>query len=223
VCWIALLILLHVFELITPLYIVPFLVLFFISILLWIRNKNNALGFSSLIQRMTIPGLLIFSISNFSIFVQRIDFKLTKIDAQVIEQTTSEDELVALEWISHHSDQDAIVATNRSLCESSPLCVRESSSHLVSAVSQRRILLEGPYFVPSSMTLSGTYQEWALSRAKTSLGFVDTPSKLLAEQLANYGVTVIYVQKSATDTTSWEPWASIVYENQSAAVLILNS
>ena len=73
------------------------------------------------------------------------------------------------------------------------------------------------------MTLSGTYPEWALSRAKLSLGFVDTPSKLLAEQLANYGVTVIYVQKSATDTTSWEPWASIVYENQSAAVLILNS
>lgn len=222
VCWIALLILLHVFELSTPLYIVPLLVLFFISILLWIQNKKNALGFSSLIQIMAIAGLLIFSISNFSIFVQRIDFKLTKIDAQVIEQTTSKDELEALAWISHHSDQDAIVATNRSLCESSPLCLRESSSHLVAAVSQRRILLEGPYFVPSSMTLSGTYQEWALSRVKLSLGFIDAPSKLLGEQLASYGVTIVYVQKSATQARSWEPWASTVYENQSAAVLILN-
>jgi hypothetical protein len=72
------------------------------------------------------------------------------------------------------------------------------------------------------MTLSGTYQEWALSRAKLSLGFIDAPSKLLGEQLASYGVTIVYVQKSATQARSWEPWASTVYENQSAAVLILN-
>jgi hypothetical protein len=172
---------------------------------------------------MTIPGLIIFSIANFLTFVQRIDFKLIQIDPQIIEQTASEGELTALNWISHNSKQDVIIATNRSLCEDGLLCEHESSSHLVSAVSRRRVLLEGPYFVPSSRALNGGYEDWASLRAKLSLGFVDIPSKLLAEQLANYGVTVIYVQKSATDTTSWEPWASIVYENQSAAVLILNS
>ena len=187
------------------------------------RSKDTTPGFSPLIQKMTMPGLIIFSVANFSTFVQKIDFKLTPIKPQIIEQTASEDELSALNWISRHSKQDVIVATNRSLCEDGPLCEHESSSYLVSAVSRRRVLLEGPYFVPSSMALNGGYEEWASLRAKLSIGFVESPSKLLADQLTEYGVTVIYVHKGSTGMNSWEPWATTVYENPSAAVLMLNS
>jgi hypothetical protein len=221
--WITILLISHLIDSKTLQYFTPLLVLFFTSILIWMRSKDTTPGFSPLIQKMTIPGLVIFSIANFLTFVQRIDFKLTQIDPQIIEQTASEGELTALNWISHNSKQDVIVATNRSLCEDGLLCEHESSSHLVSAVSRRRVLLEGPYFVPSSRALNGGYEDWASLRARLSIGFVESPSKLLADQLTEYGVTLIYVQKSSSDMKSWEPWATTVYENPSAAVLMLNS
>jgi hypothetical protein len=223
VSWITILLISHLIDSKTLQYFTPLLVLFSTSILIWMRSKDTTPGFSPLIQKMTIPGLVIFSIANFLTFVQRIDFKLTQIDPQIIEQTASEGELTALNWISHNSKQDVIVATNRSLCEDGLLCEHESSSHLVSAVSRRRVLLEGPYFVPSSRALNGGYEDWASLRARLSIGFVESPSKLLADQLTEYGVTLIYVQKSSSDMKSWEPWATTVYENPSAAVLMLNS
>ena len=223
ILWITLSTLLHLFDLKTPQYLVPLSLLIITTVIVWVRNRSTTFKLRSLVQLMAMPGILIFSIANFLAFAQKIDFKLMRTDSELIEATTAQDELIALSWISSHSPQETIVATNRSLCEWNPQCQYDDSSHLVAAVSRRRVLLEGPYFVHQSRRADGTYQEWASLRAKISLGFVDSPTKQLTKQLASYGVTILYVQKSATQTRSWEPWASTVYENQSAAVLLLNS
>jgi hypothetical protein len=165
---------------------------------------------------------VIFLSFNFLSFVQRINFSPAKPTDYSIEVTASEQDLEALKWIDESLPDDSMIATNRLLCLDNVLCGENSGSHLVSAVSRRRLLIEGPRFIPRARTAVGEYQAWALQRARLSVGFINQPSALNSEQLKNYGVSIIYVQKSATTTNSWEPWASIAFENDSAAVLVLN-
>ena len=200
-------------------YVLPILIVIGLS-MVNIRRLHFSLG--RIAENTFILSLVIFLSFNFLSFVQRINFSPAKPTDYFIELTASEQELEALMWIDESLPDNSVVATNRLLCLDNVLCGENSGSHLVSAVSRRKLLLEGPRFIPRARTAVGEYQAWASLRARISVGFINQPSALFVQQLQNYGVSIIYVQKSATTTNSWEPWASIAFENDSAAVLVLN-
>ena len=200
-------------------YSLPILIVIGLSI---INIRKLHFSFGHIAENTFVLALVIFFSFNFLSFVQRINFSPAKPTDYFIELTASEQELEALRWIDESVPNDSVVATNRLLCLDNVLCGENSGSHLVSAVSRRKLLLEGPRFIPRARTAVGEYQAWASLRARVSVGFINQPSALFTQQLKNYGVSIIYVQKSATTTSSWEPWASIAFENDSAAVLVLN-
>ena len=200
-------------------YALPILIVIGLSIVNF-RRSHFSLGQTA--NNTFLLSIVIFMSFNFLSFVQRINFSPDKPTDYFIELTASEQELEALRWIDQSLPDDSVLATNRLLCLDNVLCGENSGSHLVSAVSRRKLLLEGPRFIPRARTAVGEYQAWASLRARVSVGFINQPSALFVQQLKNYGVSIIYVQKSATTTNSWEPWASIAFENDSAAVLVLN-
>jgi hypothetical protein len=172
-------------------------------------------------SRIAQLGIVIFAITTFSSFIQRIDFSPPAPGNSVTSEIASDGEIEALGWIDSHLPQSAIIATNRSLCGSSVSCSSQSGSHLVSAVSRRSVLLEGPRFIPSAVSPDGTYTNWARDRAKASLEFISTPDQVNTQQLTDYGVTYVYVSKTTQLPTNWEPWAKIIFENETSLVLHL--
>lgn len=119
----------------------------------------------------------------------------------------------ALAWLGREAGVDDVVATNRFCSDDAaryPDCYAAWS--LVAATTGRRVYVEIPefaYFVTPAMA----------ERVQVSVAFVDAPSAETARKLSTASVSWVYVDKAVTDARSWEPWASIEYENDRAAVL----
>ena len=228
--WMGLLFLLHqsrsvleqnFYSVNTFTYLIPLAVFVVTLALVLIQKQATGTNEHTKYSRIAQLGLVIFTLATFSSFIHRIDFSPPAPSNSVTSEIASAGEIEALSWINKHLPQSAILATNRSLCESSVSCTSQSGSHLVSAISQRRVLLEGPRFIPSAVLPDGTYTSWALDRAKASLEFISTPNQVNTQQLADYGVTDVYVSKTTQLPTTWEPWAKIIFENGTSFVLHL--
>jgi hypothetical protein len=202
-------------------YLIPLVVFAIALTLILFRKQTKGANNYTKYSRITQIGIVIFAFATFASFIQRIDFSPPAPSKLTISEIGSAGEIEALSWINKHLPQSAILATNRSLCNSSVSCSSQSGSHLVSAISQRRVLLEGPKFVLSAVYSDGTYSPWALDRSKASLGFVSTPNQVNAQQLSGYGVTDVYVSKTTRLPTTWEPWAEVIFENTTSLVLHL--
>jgi len=211
----------HFYSVQTFTYLIPLVVFVVTLTLILIQNQTTDTNHCTKYSRIAQIGIVIFTFSTFTSFIQRIDFSPASPSESAILDIASADEIETLSWINKHLPQSAILATNRSLCDLDVSCSSQSGSHLVSAVAQRRVLLEGPRFIPSAVLTDGTYATWALDRAKVSLGFVSTPNQLDTQQLSDYGVTDVYVLKTTQLPTTWEPWAKIIFENETSLVLHL--
>jgi hypothetical protein len=98
---------------------------------------------------------------------------------------------------------------------------------LLSALSQRQILLEG-----NSTGLPNDTQ-WVDERKILSEEFIVTPTQEMADRLYELGVRWHYVELNYIETPSgweplelaqqrtWEPWAEVVYRNSTVVVLKL--
>lgn len=202
-------------------YLIPLAVFVVTLALVLIQKQATGLNTHTKYSRIAQLGIVIFAITTFSSFIQRIDFSPPAPGNSVTSEIASDGEIEALGWIDSHLPQSAIIATNRSLCGSSVSCSSQSGSHLVSAVSRRSVLLEGPRFIPSAVSPDGTYTNWARDRAKASLEFISAPDQVNTQQLTDYGVTYVYVSKTTQLPTNWEPWAKIIFENETSLVLHL--
>jgi len=228
--WLGLLLIIHLsktfleqrfYSVQTFTYLIPLAVFVVIFTLVCIRKQAAAKNDFTKYSRVAHIGFIIFTFATFTSFVQRIDFSPTSPSNSAISEIASAGEIEALSWINTHIPETAILATNRSLCESSVSCSSQSGSHLVSAISHRRVLLEGPRFIPSAVFADGMYTPWALKRATASLGFIMMPNRVNTQQLASYGVTYVYVSKTTQTLSTWEPWAEVIFENATSLVLHL--
>jgi hypothetical protein len=228
--WLGLLLLIHLsktfleqrfYSVQTFTYLIPLAVFVVILTLVCIRKQATANNDFTKYSRVAQIGFIIFTFTTFTSFVQRIDLSPASPSDSAVSEIASAGEIEALSWIDKHVPQSVTLATNRSLCESSVSCNSQSGSHLVSAISQRRVLLEGPRFIPSSVSADGIYTPWALKRATASLGFIMMPNRVNTQQLADYGVTYVYVSKTAQTPTTWGPWAEVIFENTTSLVLHL--
>jgi hypothetical protein len=202
-------------------YLIPLAVFVVTLALVLIQKQATGSNEYTKYSRIAQLGIVIFTLATFSSFIQRIDLSPASPSDSAVSEIASAGEIEALGWINKHLPQSAILATNRSLCDLDVSCSSQSGSHLVSAISRRSVLLEGPRFIPSAVSPDGTYTTWARDRAKASLEFISTPDQVNTQQLTENGVTYVYVSKTTQTPTTWEPWAEVVFENETSVVLHL--
>jgi hypothetical protein len=67
------------------------------------------------------------------------------------------------------------------------------------------------------------YPDWVQDRVSTTLNFINRPSAENSRRLTSLGVSWVFVQKSGTTVREWEPWAEVLFENDDALILHLES
>jgi hypothetical protein len=124
-----------------------------------------------------------------------------------IENLASRSERDAYEWIRENVSEGAILATNRYLCRKTVTCNEyvadnsRNSSHLVSALTRRRLLIEGPRFLVNVKYWNSNYPDWAKYRVELSLGLIESAEKKSVEELKSVGVTHYVLHIPSLDAT----------------------
>ena len=133
----------------------------------------------------------------------------------------------AMLWLQHSSNRNDLVATNFVAGEkvedfftygSFP-----SSNLAISAISRRRVLVEG-----DSNGNVGLYSKtavppnWLRERIMMSHQFASRPNLKSAKYMKTMRINWFVVDKSKQMPTTWEPYASIAFENSEVIILKLN-
>ena len=139
------------------------------------------------------------------------------------ETVASTTDLSSLDWVRSNVSENDILATNRFLCDQDLACGYDDSSFLISAVSGRRVLIEGPRFVVGGRP----YPEWVTDRISLSVGFANAPTDTLFVELQRFNVRWFYLDTnfitSGIDPISnpWDKWATVVFRSSNVYVLKL--
>lgn len=148
---------------------------------------------------------------------------LTKDPYHFTESVASTTDLESLDWVRENVNSTNILATNRFLCIQEVPCSFDDSSFLISAVSRRRVLIEGPRFVIGGMP----YPVWVKDRIQASVDFANSPSYETWLQLKNFDVDWFYLDTNFITSelnpmnTPWNEWATVAYHNSNVYILKL--
>ena len=205
--------------------IVQFIVAAAVAVLiLRVRSQKNRSPQYGILGVLVVSTLIAaFNFSQFETGLRQLAGKAT-----VSEFNAPSSDIEAALWLRKNSAKTEVFTSNRYLCRDSLVCQNgdpnSGSSHLISAISQRRSLIEGPRFlVPTPYVVSNAYPAWVQDRVSTSLNFIDHPSSQNFRGLTSLGVTWVYVQKSGTSVRDWQPWAEVLFENRDVLILRLKS
>ena len=146
------------------------------------------------------------------------------------EQYTSTDrvaatkDLQALSWLRNSSPDNAIVVTNRYLCQEPSSCLYDDSSFLISAVGRRRVFVEGPRFVAGGRP----YPDWITERVRTSIRFAESPTHQDLKSLQKMGVSWVFIDEEflhsgSFDESKWFEFGKVRYRNQGIVIVELDS
>ena len=168
----------------------------------------------SLDSRITFTFMLFCSLIGVSsgIFV----FQSIREDTyRFTESVASTTDLQSLDWVRSNVEKEDILATNRFLCNQETPCTFDDSSFLISAVSRRRVLIEGTRFVAGLRP----YPNWAKDRIQKSIDFANSPSEKSWSQLKFFEVGWFYLDTNFVtpdldiSNNTWGPWATVAYHN----------
>ena len=214
-----------------PYLAIYFVILIFPIIFKLLTSNKNWLGRQSISVAI---GILLSTSMVGSQINHRVDFaKLamsasSKSEPQFVKWnhlSGSPDQIAAINWIKSNTQANEMIATNRR-CQQMSFCGTPKWK-LLSALSQRQILLEG-----NSTGLPNDTQ-WVDERKILSEEFIVTPTQEMADRLYELGVRWHYVELNYIETPSgweplelaqqrtWEPWAEVVYRNSTVVVLQL--
>ena len=139
------------------------------------------------------------------------------------ETVASTTDLSSLDWVRSNVSDNDILATNRFLCNQDSACEYDDSSFLISAVSGRRVLIEGPRFVVGGRP----YPDWVTDRIKLSVTFANAPTDALFVELQRFNVRWFYLDTnfitSGIDPLAnpWNKWGTIAFHSSNIYVLKL--
>lgn len=120
----------------------------------------------------------------------------------------------ALTWLRNNSHENDVIATNRFCIPNLDPCNKKW--YLASAISRRRLLIEGfGYGLSSSESVSV-----ASERMINSMEFGRRPNQHLWKYLNSFNVKWFIVDAAAGRVTdSWEPYATVIYQNSEMKIL----
>lgn len=139
------------------------------------------------------------------------------------ETVASTTDLSSLDWVRLNVDESDILATNRFLCNQDIACEFDDSSFLISAVSGRRVLIEGPRFVVGGRP----YPDWVMDRIKLSVAFANAPTDALFAELQGFNVRWFYLDTNFITSgidpsvSPWNKWATVAFHSSNVYVLKL--
>lgn len=130
--------------------------------------------------------------------------------------TGSTDHLEVLNWVRNSTKADDVIAINRFCIPGVDYCIMKWQ--LVSAISHRRVLLEGGYGSPGNLQ-AGEIQD----RFNISSQFANSPDVASLKHLCNRGVSwFFYDSYGITPRVEWFPYATVKMSNESVSLLELN-
>jgi hypothetical protein len=127
----------------------------------------------------------------------------------------SEDHLEILDWIRANTADTEVVATNRFCIPGSSPC--NSKWQLVSAVSHRRMFIEGGYWFgePTDMATK--------KKVDSCIRFAANPTFVDWSFLVANGVNYFFVDHAVNPRLpDWQPYATEIVSNKSVTLLRLN-
>ena len=190
-------------------------------------------------DRVRIFIFVVAILLTFSIFGDQIQRRTTFASSAISYTSSSEpqfvmwnhlagdaDQVAAFKWIRGNTPHDDIIATNRR-CLTKTFCGPPFKWMLASGLSQRQILIEG--------TTTGLPDKtaWIEEEINLSTKFASKPTKAMANRLYELGVRWHYVELNFIETPTgleplelaqqrtWDPWAEVVYRNNTVVVLKL--
>ena len=157
-----------------------------------------------------------------------VDLKIGRDHGGLAKPTTSYEFRDAMLWLQQNSKQDDLVATNFIAGED----VRDfftnakfpSSNLAISAVSRRRVLVEGDAWGNVGLVFNDrqTIPNFLHDRIIMSHLFAKKPTIESATYMRQMKINWFVVDKSKQMPTTWEPYASIAFENSEVIILKLN-
>ncbi len=158
-----------------------------------------------------------------------VDLQVGRINNDQAKPTTSYLFRDAMLWLQHNSIQDDLVATNFIAGEK----IRDfftnasfpSSNLAISAVSRRRVLVEGDSWGNVGLVftaLPNIAPTWLNERLLMSHQFGWRPNSETAEYMKEMNIDWFVASKAKQMPATWEPYASVVFENSEVIILKLN-
>jgi hypothetical protein len=138
----------------------------------------------------------------------------------------SQANVAAAAFLRRASRPDDVVMTNRH-CNSLPRPDCDRRAFVISAYSQRRVLVEGWAYTPEAIVAAAaatpptspfTGPFWDPARLELNDGFLARPSAQAARRLWEQGVRWVYVDRVAGSTGDLAPYARKVFSNEEATV-----
>ncbi|MDA3016796.1 MAG: hypothetical protein O2841_02025 [Actinomycetota bacterium] len=183
-------------------------------------SKKNHERFAFRIKVITFSVLLIFanSLPNALGHLNRIQ-EQSRSDTQwpfVGNQNIK----AASSWVQQSTGSDSVFATNKFCLEDRVRFCGDARLFLVSATTQRRMLIEGQTRSVQA-TDETLFPGWAQERLVLSRGFADNPNAEITARLRELGVDWFYLFLDNTENRNWQPFATVEYQNSEVAILKL--
>ena len=134
----------------------------------------------------------------------------------------------AMLWLQHNSNRNDLVATNfiagEEIGDFFTTASFPSSNLAISAISKRRVLVEGDAWGNVGLVFNDRQMipSWLNDRLQMSHLFAKKPDIESATYMQQMNINWFVVDKSKQMPTTWEPYASIAFENSGVIILKLN-
>ena len=157
-----------------------------------------------------------------------VDMRIGRDYGGPAKPTTSYDFRDAMLWLQHNSKQNDLVATNfiagTKVRDFFTNAKYPSSSLAISAISKRRVLVEGDAWGNVGLVFNDRQMipSWLNDRLQMSHQFAKKPDIESATYMRQMNINWFVVDKSKQMPTTWKPYASIAFENSEVIVLQLN-
>ena len=133
----------------------------------------------------------------------------------------------AMLWLQYNSNQDDLVATNfiagEKIRDFFTTAAFPSSNLAISAVSKRRVLIEGDAWGNVGLVFNDrqVIPTWLNERLLMSHQFGWRPNSETAEYMKKMNIDWFVASKAKQMPSTWEPHASVVFENSEVIILKL--
>jgi hypothetical protein len=217
-------------------YAPAWIIISLLAVKILIEVKQRKATFSSVFKSVIITSAMVvtFSVINWLDTAPRKNDEFSRNGETYIADIDLSD---LTRWVNENTTERAVVASNfgwpkieqddfknfRAPCLwyrnkeiELETCMRTKDALLV-AYMHRRTWLQA-----TSVHYTGFTPEMDL-RQTTTLGFAAEPNAEHLQQMESDGVTWYVVDRSTTDRTNWEPYATVRYTNDSFYVLELNT
>lgn len=194
-----------------------------LALSIYLRQKLNTSDANSLGESFAQIFFLVVLVSSISIGLfqraERLPSASRSVPVNQEDQTLitgSSDHLEVLNWVRTRTNTDDIIAINRFCIPGVDSCIMKWQ--LVSAISHRRVLIEGGYGSPGSLQ-AGEIQD----RFDISSRFANSPDAVSLTHLCDRGVSwFFYDSYGIPPRVDWQPYATVRVSNKSVSLLELN-